>query len=1260
MHKHFRFWSFLSVCFLTQLILSHACHAEIRFKRLLMSSGQADNGIGAITGITQDQQGFIWLSGENGVSRFDGVSSQHYIHVSNTPSLNSNYARSIVVDHDGVIWVGTDLGLCYYDPMIDNFRCYKHDPKQANSISDNTVFTILVGPENSLYIGTKNGLNIFDPTRKKFSRFFTQNSDNPIKNIVALMLENAQLWIGTTQNGFSIFDLQQQQLTSYPYRPNNHKSVNFPHVRNFLRQDEQNVWLGTYGGGLNLFHEPTQSFRYYRHKTNQEDSLPSDVVWSSYRDSANNAWFSTDHGGLSRYNKDTDSFTNYYHSPYDHNSLVSNQLRPIFEDHKKNLWIGHFPHGVSYWDRSVQTFKHWFYKPGDNNSISDSAILSFLEDSEGIIWIGTEKGLNAYNPLTEEFTNYLPKVGDPDSLQVAPVLSLAEDSQGIIWVGTWSGGLFHFDKQKNSFNQFQNANNDQSSHLDFFIWKIMEDSNKNIWIATENHGVTLYNPTTKEFKHYEHDANDVNSISSNFVINVVEDSKNRIWIATTNGFDRFDPDTESFVHYADFFDKKLDNDIGTSSKRYRSIYEDKDGRLWIGGQDSGILIFNPRTNDVQKITMAQGLPSNFVSSIIADHQNSLWATTSNGVAKIDPKTLKILDVLTTKSGLVSNNHNRDATLIDAAGNVYLGGINGVTVFNPSDINRDADHYPVVIKDLKILNRSIKPNDLQSPLKQPLSETKHLHLKHQHSMITFEYAALNYQAPLAMQYAYRLKGFDKDWNYVEDKRFATYTNLNHGEYTFEVKARTQGHDWLPNHAQIHLTVQPPPWQTWWAYILYCVVVVSVIIFFVRLHYKKVELNTQKSLNLELIKLNKIKDAFLANTSHELRTPLNGIIGIAESVVEEARTQLNENIRRKLELIVVSGKRLSGLINDILDYTKLGHSELKIQRQAVALFSVVDEALSLLQPLAEDKNIGLRNLVSESEVAIYADENRLLQILINLIGNSIKYSEVGYVSVEASCVEGMLYISVRDTGVGIPESQLNKVFQVFHQAHNPKFARGGTGLGLAVTKELVELHGGKISVTSKPNAGSRFTFSIPVYRANMPAEDTKPKLEKVKKKNSLKKPITKIETNHYTSNSRSLALSAGPENAKDFVILIVDDDAINRMVLSSMLELHQYKIIQAKDGFEALSICETQSVDLIILDVMMPHMDGFEVCQRLRQRQKIYELPIILLTAKKVDEDIVEGFAAGANEFLTKPVSKYDLLPRVANHLNLLQIYRHLSR
>lgn len=1227
--------------------------------------------MGATTDIVQDNYGFIWVAGENGVLRFDGVNIKHYSHNPIKVSLSSNFTRNILVDHGGTIWVGTDYGLCHLDTLIDNFRCFVHTPNNTNGLSGNTVYALDIGEDNSLYIGTENGLTILSPDRKTFTNLFNRKPNSPLhplNSIASLYVDGNKLWVGTVDNGYGIYHLDDQKVEFFPYVKNSKTSVSYPHIRHFLKDNKGRMWISTYGGGLNLIQPNQKQIKRYRYSPANPNSLGSDVLWRGFQDSEGTIWFATDHGGLARYNEETDDFTNFQHTPNNETSISSNQVRTIYEDNNGNLWIGTFPQGINFINRSAQFIEHWTLEPNDKNSLTHSSILSFYEDSKKHIWIGTEAGLNEYNPFNNRFKHYLPKRGQQGALQAGPILALTEDPSGNIWVGTWSGGLHKLDRKRGQFKNFPINPNNPEAAQDDFIWKLEWDKKLNkLFLATESHGLALFNPEEETFKYFRHAPLKRKTISSDFVINLLHDSENQLWVLTDKGLDLFNSSTQSFTRYTSYLYELIKDDIQASSIRFRSFAMDHYGRLWLGSQNTGLFLFDPKTLFAKRITMNDGLPADFISSIVVDKFNQIWATTPNGVVRIPADDPQKMTIFTQYDGLVSNHYNRNATLVDSSGMVYLGSIDGVSRFYPDQISNTLRYSQVHIQNLQILNRSITPATVDSPIDKPILETKNLSLNYDDSMITFEYIAMNFAAPNSFEYAYKLEGFDQDWNYVGNKRFATYTNLNHGNYLFKVKARPENGIWPDQATELSLTVLPPPWLSYWAYIIYAAGIITLIVFIVRFQYKRLELKAEKSLNSELIRLNRIKDSFLANTSHELRTPLNGIIGMAESVCEEAKNQLNMDLINRLHFISKSGKRLSNLINDILDYSKLGKNKLAIYPQAINLHDTTETAFTLLAPLANEKKLHLINDVKKDLPLVYADENRLQQVLLNLIGNGIKYSERGFVKVLANIEDGKVKVRVSDTGVGIPETDIKEIFDAFHQVEEQtRHRKGGTGLGLAVTKELVELQGGSIWVHSREKVGSTFIFTLPIFKQDQKINEPLAVTAKTEKPETEAKTKSKyIDHKKFVSHEPpehedKVDLSQAPEYANETVIMIVDDDPINRMVLRAMLQLHQYQIIEAVDGLDALNKIQTTPVDLIILDIMMPKMSGFEVCERVRTLFPIHKLPILFLTAEKIDEDVHRGFAVGGNEFLTKPISKFEILPRVANHVRLLHVYRKLEQ
>ncbi|WP_141698846.1 ATP-binding protein, partial [Candidatus Marithrix sp. Canyon 246] len=582
----------------------------------------------------------------------------------------------------------------------------------------------------------------------------------------------------------------------------------------------------------------------------------------------------------------------------------------------------------------------------------------------------------------------------------------------------------------------------------------------------------------------------------------------------------------------------------------------------------------------------------------------------------------------------------DAAYKSKTGELFLGGINGFNAFSPDKLVDNPYIPPVVLTDVQVFNSSI-------------SMGKQIRLSYDQSVFTIKFAALNYRASQKNQYAYMMEGFDKTWNYVDSKRrFATYTNLDAGKYTFKVKASNNDGLWNQTGTSIKVIITPPWWQTWWAYLIYSILIVGSLIGFFIAQQKK--LQQARVFNERLQQADKLKDEFLANTSHELRTPLNGIIGIADSLIDGVTGELSDKTKSNLSMIVASGKRLSNLINDILDFSKLKHQQLELQQKSVSLREQVDCVLTISQSMLAKKSIKLINKIDLDLPPVLADENRLQQILYNLIGNAIKFTEKGSVEISAQRQNDDIKISISDTGIGIAANKQGRIFESFEQADGGiarKYA--GTGLGLAVTKQLIELHGGKIWCESTPGIGSTFIFTLPIakqksehggfrYRSTHPTA-TATAINNVGwvEQSDTKSAIA--ETHHILKND------------KTYTILIVDDEPINLQVVSNYLSLQDYRIIQASSGAEALAMIDDGlKPDAILLDVMMPSMTGYEVTRKLRETWGAIDLPILLLTAKNQIEDLVTGLEVGANDYLTKPISKQELIARLKTHIGISKL------
>ncbi len=1239
------------------VLLNSAAHASsYRFQHLLTTDVRDGDSISASTSIVQDRLGFMWFGGENGLARYDGHLVRIYQANPDTPgAISSSYIWDMVLDQQGVLWVATTNGLNRYDPTFDTFHSYT--TRDYPELADNLIRNLAVDSHDNLYIATANGLSILNAQRDEFRSYVhTEDGASLAGNFLRSVFvdRDDRVWVGTNTRGLDRFDPVTETFHHYGHLQES-ASPSHNSVTAIAQDGRGNIWVGTYGGGVSVLDESRGQFKRYRHDPDQSRSLSGDVVWDIFNDRDNQLWIATASGGVSLYQPASDDFDRIESRLYDAQSLLSDSNRYIFQDREGDMWIGSFPVGINYLNRSSTRIESFFHRPDDSNSPTNGGVLSFLEDSRGRLWIGTEGGLNEYDQKTGKFRRYTRDFNNDYGLRANAVLALEEDVNGDIWVGTWGGGLHRFERSSRRFYHYHPEKGPPGYINSEFVWDILLDHNNDLWVGTETGGLNRYVRETDSFESIALPTGDQEPNSLGFVWTLLEDQKQRLWAGTLGGLVMLDPQTETFKRYQ----HQPDQPNSLSSNLIAKLYEDSRGRIWIGTQDQGITIFDPAKETFQRLNRQHGLPSQAISSFIEDEYGFIWAATVDGLARIDPGSFSMRSY-NKSNGLISNNYNRDASYKDQTGRLYFGGIDGFSVFYPTDLDTIQQAPPVVITGLSILNQPVGIGTPGSPLLQSITRTREISLDHHDSTFSLTFAALSYRSPDRNKFEYMLKGFDKDWIRAFDTNTATYTNIDPGTYYFRVRAANSDGVWNEHGTALRITILPAPWRTWWAYTLYACIGALIVLLFVNTKLRHAELEKEKRVNAKLRKLDQLKDSFLANTSHELRTPLNGIIGLAEALAAGAFGKLNPEVTYNLNMIAISGKRLSALINDILDFSKLSEDRLILKMKPVDLYTLVHGVFALLRTLADNRHIHLINKIPPDLPRVEADENRLQQVFINLIGNAIKYTDAGYVRVTARLADRQVCIEVEDTGTGIPEAEQEQIFSAFTQVESTDNREyGGTGLGLAITRQLIHLHGGKLRVKSQTGQGSVFSFNLkiastgPQHLHNSPEAVTAKSLSRFRQSPA-------GDALPIPSSTDELELAPTP-GAREYCILIVDDDPVNRMVLSSILALHNYQTLEANSGMEAIQLIEQEvRIDLIILDVMMPRMSGFETCMRIRVLRAVESLPILFLTAKHFNDDLVRGFVAGGNDFLTKPIAKNELLSRVNTHLRLLTITRNLAR
>lgn len=795
--------------------------AAARFENPLENSGSQDE-ISGVNAIVQDRHGFIWIAGENGLGRFDGQTVQLYQAREDSSSLPSSFVWDLVVDHDNVLWAATTNGLSRYESSTETFHLFTGVGK--SQLPSDIVSTIKVDAANNIYAGTFNGLYRIDAARRGVEVFFP---DPPIERASSAerlrdmtITPDGKVWIATLGMGVVIFDPATATFEYLVHRPGDANSLPSNNVKAIEIDSAGNVWIGTYGAGISIYNPRDGSFHNLGYGNDAPTSLRSGVIWELFRDSEGTMWVTLDQGGLAKFDSATGTFEHFLHDPYAPDSVASNQLRAIFEDARRDLWIGAFPSGVSLYNRSKQVFRTFYARSGDPRGLSHSAVTSLFEDSTGTVWVGTEGGLNALDVAQGTFKQFRADPQDPHALLADPVLSIEEDSWGNLWVGTWAGGLHRFNRDTGQFTRYLPEPGGINSK---FIWDIVEDNEKNLWVATEDGGLNRYQRESDSFVSYRNNPRDENSLSGDYVWTLLPARDGHLWVGMFAALNRLAPDQTQFYR----FPIGAKDGKSISSKNIRSLYEDSRGLIWIGSLDRGVSIFDPVSETFRYLDVQQGLPSAAVASVLEDDRGNMWLATANGLARVEYPTLNVT-VYRKEHGLAGNNYNRDASLKDRQGNLYFGSTEGLTVFHPDNLVREAERFPVQITGFRILNKDVEIGQ-DSPLTTSIVEATEIRLASSDIMFSVDFAALNYRNRTANRYAYKLEGFDRDWIAINNQATATYTNIDPGRYTLRIKAASGNGEWNERVPALNIIIEPPLWRTWWAYLGYLTLVLAALYF-----------------------------------------------------------------------------------------------------------------------------------------------------------------------------------------------------------------------------------------------------------------------------------------------------------------------------------------------------------------------------------------------------------------------------------------------
>ena len=1189
---------------------------------------------------------------------FDLYSQEH--------GLSNNQIHCILQDSKGWMWIGTSQGICRFDGY--RFTVFKNDPDDSTSLKGNLVRVIFEDRKGQLWVGTENGgLNKFDRGRETFQHLFYNKGQTQLKDVTVSSLmedKNGALWIGTESVMYRLEG--ESKLT--PIIPAN--LAGFKEFVRVIKTDRSGrMWIGT-NRGVYIYHPETN----LAEKIFLPGTNGSEEIWEVVPDQDGIVLIGTYADGLFAINSVTLEARQLV---IDSENERSKTVRAISKDPNGKYWIG-TRGGLYLYDTRNGVAAKYYHDDREQKSLVNNSVLCISKDAKGNTWIGTRQGLNL---LIEDRVNILgfrPMPGDNRYLNNSEIYAFWMEPSGKIWVGTENGGVNILDRKTGQFNYLMPQKNNPNSLSTNCIKAIVSDGDNHVWIGTYLGGLDLYNPVSGTFKHFKNDPSNLNSLSDNRVWSLLHDTNNHIWVGTSKGVDQYDPATGGFIHHLNLVNGQQVNwmaedkdhciwigaddlviydpknqKITRVAESTRIMLEDSKNRFWLTTLSHGIALYSKEKGIIRYYNEKNGLANNQTLAILEDKEHYLWISTTNGLSKFDPEKERFHN-FSSKNGFQNDQFTYGAAYKLPSGELIFGGISGFNIFDPDKIKSGDYFAPIVFTDLKVLNKSVHISlNEDGVLKKSISETEKITLKYEQNSVELEFASFDYANIMGIQYSYFLEGFDKDWNEPSDKRLATYTNLNPGTYTFRVKTVSVDRQQSNTGPVLIIVVLHPIWQTWWFRLLLFLLILAMLFWLLSFLQNREKL--KHNLVFEKIKAKKLHELdmmklrFYTNISHEIRTPLTLILGPLEKLRKNMIPA--EEIPGHLEVMHRNANQLHGLINQLLDFRKMESGNLKLVLKRGDLVSFIAGIVGSFRKFAEEKEIELKFNSLKKEIVTNFDEDKIAKIMNNLLSNAFKFTaRGGKIVVNISLIfdgeetespveqseKRMVEITVKDTGIGISESNLEKIFNRFFQVDQTS-AQTGTGIGLALTKELVKLHNGKIFVTSKPGKSSKFTVQLPfddlkITSASAPAE-SETDLEVPKA------PPTEEQSGELIVTGQK-------------IMLLVDDNADVRYFIKSHFS-SSYHILEAKNGLEGWQIALKTIPNIIISDVLMPDMDGFEFCRKVRKDERTSHIPILLLTALGSREHEIDGLSQGADDYITKPFDMVILQTKVENILSVRQ-------
>ncbi len=1195
----------------------------VQFKHLKTGDGLSQSSVIAIA---QGLDGIMWFGTRDGLNKFDGNQFTVFRNIpEEESSISNNDILDLTVDQTGDLWVATQYGLNLFRTKEGKFQRFLHHPNDINSLIGNSVRSVIQRKNGQILAGTANGLSFIDKKSGNVQSKWDKGNKSQPYNIYVLYEDKSEnIWVGTNDQIILLTENEKEPLSFYLGK----------RVQALIEDIHGNLLIGT-NDGLFMINEEKRLISFdesiYYDKLNNRD------IRALEFDDDGSLWIGT-YNGINRIDKDNKNSI-IQNIPSNPQSISRNTIKSIYKDQAGSIWVGAYYGGINIWDKVNSNFGR--IKVNETGLNYD--VISSMTESQDKLYIGTEGG--GINIMDKQTGNFRYWMGNKSNNIKSIYLDTLKKE---IWAGTFNDGVLILDDHLKISKVFDVASG--LSHND--VYDIKPYLHNYMLISTFGGGLNIIDKENQHINVIKNDPEDIYSICDNEVRTSLVDMHNNIWIGTQDGLSfleskQFRKGDFQMKNY--FYDAA--EDIGVD---ILTIYEDSKGLIWVGTKEIGLHFFDGvEFKEVPLFDKLLGA-SRAINAIQEDGSGRLWISSNNGVIRYDPATGNTR-LFEESDGLVSNEFNNNASFKSSEGVMYFGGPNGILFFKPKDIIRSDFTLDVVLTDFKIYNQSILPRDYTGILKTAISQTDEIELDFDQANFTIQFALPSYVNSDKNRFAYRLLGLDNKWKNTAINQ-ASFTIQEPGEYFFEVKGANWAGVWNNNPTVLRLKINPAPWKTWWAYLIYAISIFVALSFLIKTIRSKSEL--QANLEIEYREneqqklLNKMKLQFFTNISHEFRTSLTLIIGPLQQIIYEYRG--SRKLFKELISIEKNADQLMKLINQLMEFRKLENKQASIQTAEGNIVKFTKEVFLSFQAYARTKKFQYEFFAESEEIKLYYDRDKMERVLYNIISNAFKYSDSKReIKVTLSQTDKDVRISIADSGKGIKPEFMPHIFERFYridlQEYGLKESDRGTGIGLAITKGIIDLHKGNIEVISEPGVGSTFVVCLPLGKNHLSDDQIIKEFKDSEELVSYQKQLQAIDNEGLTDVKEMLPEVKEGEIKK---ILVVEDNEEVRKFIIQLLESKYYEVSQAPNGKEGLKQARLVSPDLIISDVMMPVMNGIEFCTAIKSNIETSHIPVILLTARTSLIFKYEGLESGADDYINKPFNVKELQLKVKNILNMM--------